>query len=119
MPLQAFTNGILIMKNKNHIGFGMLIGFLAPMLALLVLTLFGRGQIQEDKSFFETLYLLVVADYMSIFIAFAALTNLPAFHYYLNKNAWNTVRGIIFSTLLLAGVVVYLKFIYTSPITNT
>lgn len=95
------------MKLVNNFAGGLLFGLLLPFLAIGVYYLLsGAGQ-----GFFSFLNETQRIRLLSPILSLAALLNLAAFYFFLQKNWYRTVQGVITATLLYAFLILYLKFV--------
>jgi len=90
----------------NSIKLGLILGILAPVLAMLVVYLvmfFG-------SNFQEVIDVLVSKRVFTKIISLCVIPNLALFFTFLNKYYYSTARGILMSTFIFALFVFITKF---------
>jgi len=90
----------------NSIKLGLILGILAPVLAMLVVYLvmfFG-------SNFQEVIDVLVSKRVFTKIISLCVIPNLALFFIFLNKYYYSTARGILMSTFIFALFVFITKF---------
>jgi hypothetical protein len=95
------------MRLANNFPGGMLLGVLLPILALLVYF----AVVRSDEHFFEFIAENQRVRLLSPLLSLAALFNLAAFYFFLQKKWYKTVQGVISATLLYALLILFLKFV--------
>ncbi len=95
------------MKLANNLPGGLLLGLILPALALFVCYLF----LKTDQDFRGFLAEYQRVRLLSPLLSLSALLNLGAFYFFLQKNWYKTVQGVISATLLYAILIIYLKFV--------
>lgn len=95
------------MRLANNFPGGFLFGLLLPVLALLLYFAFARTDQGVIQFFAETQRIRLLAPLLSL----AALLNLAAFYFFLQKNWYKTVQGVITATLCYALTILLLKFV--------
>jgi hypothetical protein len=95
------------MRAANNFPGGLIFGLLLPMLALLLYFAFAR----TDEGLFQFLEETQRIRLLSPMLSLAALLNLAAFYFFLQKNWYKTVQGVITATLLYAFLILFLKFV--------
>ena len=84
---------------------------LIPALVLPALTLLIFWLLKSDRSFVEFLEKFQQMNMLSKVVSLSAIPNLLLFFIFIWTNRNFSARGVIFSTLLLALVMVILKFV--------
>lgn len=96
------------MSNKK---FDTLLTGLIPALVLPVLTLMGFWLVKSDLGFMEFLANFQEMGMLSKVVSLAAIPNLLLFFLFIWTNRNFSARGVIFSTLLLAFIMLILKIV--------
>jgi len=100
------TNNIQLPARTNWLNnwaLGIACGLIGPAIALLVFWLWRFN----GSTWQSYVGLLRYVGAFTQVVAIGAALNLTFFYYFLNRQAWNTVRGILLSTLVLALWMVY------------
>lgn len=84
------------MKTKNTILFGLMLGLIAPAVIMGIGYLF----VENDFSFYVFLVRLKSMGTLMKVVSLSCLINLLFFYYYLNREAYLTVKGLIFSVII-------------------
>lgn len=93
-------------SNWNQWWVGLIVGIILPMLGLLILYFFDSSY-HSLKNFILMSYRLGV---MSNILSISLLANLAGFYFFLNKEWYYAVRGIILSVLTWGLVILYFRF---------
>ena len=91
----------------NKIGYGMVIGFISPMLFFLIYYIFRFGQ----YSFVDYLRFLIESDKLANVLSLTVLPNLAPFMLFINSNRYSSGRGVLTATVVLGILIFILKFI--------
>ena len=91
--------------------FNTLLTGLIPALVLPVLTLLAFWLIKSDRGFVDFLVYFQNMKMLSKVVSLAAIPNLLLFFLFIWTNRNFSARGVIFATLLLAFVMLILKFV--------
>ena len=91
--------------------FDNLLSGLIPALVLPVLTLLGFWVVKSDRGFLEFLVQFQEMNMLSKVVSLAAIPNLLLFFVFIWTNRNFSARGVIFSTLLLAFIMLILKMV--------
>jgi hypothetical protein len=91
--------------------FNSLLTGLIPALVLPALTLLAFWLIKSDRGFVDFLQHFQQMDMLSKVVSLAAIPNLLLFFLFIWTNRNFSARGVIFSTLLLAFVMLILKLV--------
>ena len=91
--------------------FNSLLTGLIPALVLPVLTLLAFWLIKSDRGFVDFLQHFQQMDMLSKVVSLTAIPNLLLFFLFIWTNRNFSARGVIFATLLLAFVMLILKFV--------
>lgn len=95
----------------NERRFDTLLSGLIPGLVLPVLTLFGFWLIKSDRAFVDFLEHFQKMKMLSKVVSLSAIPNLLLFFLFIWTNRNFSARGVIFSTFLLAFIMVILKLV--------
>ncbi len=93
-------------KRFNNLLYGLVPGVLMPMLTLLVFWL-----VKSDRGLMEFLSGFQQLGMLSKVVSLTAIPNLLLFFLYIWTDRNFSARGVIFATLLLAFVMLILKFV--------
>jgi len=93
-------------KKFNTLWHGLIPALILPALALL-----GFWIIKSDRGFMDFLAQFQQMNMLSKVVSLCAIPNLLLFFIYIWTNRNFSARGVIFSTLLLAFIMVILKFV--------
>lgn len=94
------------MKRKfDHIAIGTLAGLVVPLISFFLIYIYKFETI-DFKLFLEYIY---NKNIVPEFISLSGIPNLALFFYFLRKNMYQSARGVILATFLLAGAVIILK----------
>lgn len=85
---------------------GLAAGLLLPLLAILV-----SWMILSDGSLGQYIERFQKLNRFSSLISLSAIPNLLLFFFFLWKNRYRSARGVIFATLILAFVMLTVKFL--------
>jgi hypothetical protein len=96
------------MSNKK---FDTLLTGLIPALVLPVLTLLGFWIVKSDQGFLDFLVRFQDMGMLSKLVSLAAIPNLFLFFLFIWTKRNFSARGVIFATLLLAFIMMILKFV--------
>ena len=91
--------------------FNTLLTGLIPGLVLPALTLLGFWIVKSDRDFVDFLQQFQQMKMLSKVVSLAAIPNLLLFFLFIWTNRNFSARGVIFATLLLAFVMLILKFV--------
>lgn len=98
------------MANKplyNRIITGLVLGILIPTISVMLFYLVKH----PAESFYDFLVLVTQMNIMSPILSLCALPNLAVFYFFINREWWQSSRGIILATLLWAILVFLVKFV--------
>jgi len=84
---------------------------LVPALVLPVLTLLGFWIVKSNQGFVDFLVQFQQMKMLSKVVSLTAIPNLLLFFFFIWTNRNFSARGVIFATLLLAFVMLILKFV--------
>ena len=91
--------------------FNSLLTGLIPALVLPALTLLAFWLIKSDRGFVDFLQQFQQMDMLSKLVSLAAIPNLLPFFLFIWTNRNYSARGVIFSTFILAFIMLILKFV--------
>ena len=92
---------------KDNLAVGLLTGFLAPAVVVALFYVIRFREVELREYFDLLLYTGTFTQVLSV----AAVSNLGAFYFFLNRHRYQTTKGVILATLLLALVTVYFKVV--------
>jgi hypothetical protein len=95
------------MFKKDNLQFGLILGFLAPVLGMAVYYLM-RFRLFSVKDFFRVL--MMQKSLMSGVVSVALVANAIVFTIYINKHKDNTAKGIFIATCIYALLALGLKW---------
>ena len=96
-----------MVSGYNNIRLGVVLGLLAPLLALAVIYMVAF----RDMSFGEFLELLASRRKLSSMISLSVIPNLLLFFIFIWLNYLYSARGVLASTLVVALIVVITKYL--------
>jgi len=96
----------MVEKRFNSVLTGLL-----PALILPSLTLLGFWIVKSDRPFTEFLVQFQQLNMLSKLVSLSAIPNLLLFFLFIWTNRNFSARGVIFATLLLAFIMLILKFV--------
>jgi hypothetical protein len=91
----------------NKITYGLIVGFILPLLSFLLYYIFRFGQ----YSFTDYLHFLVESKKLVNVLSLTVLPNLAPFMLFINSNRYSSGRGVLTSTVVLGIGIFILKFI--------
>jgi len=89
----------------NRIWIGFIVGLIFPILGLLVLYLFDSSYHSLSNFFILSYKLGVMTNLLSI----SLLANLIAFYFFLNKEWYYAVRGVMIAVLIWGAVILFIR----------
>lgn len=92
---------------SNSIGFGLILGFLGPILTLLIIYFFAAG----DVAIRDYIRQLIFFNVYTHIISLSVLPNLLTFFLFIWRNKLRSGRGVLMATIILALVVLGMKLI--------
>jgi hypothetical protein len=95
------------MLKKDNLRLGLLLGFLAPLLGLLVYY-FARFSLFTFKEFIGVI--LAQKSLLSAMVSISLVANAAVFTYYINSRKDRTAKGIFISTCIYAIAALLWKF---------
>lgn len=96
------------MLKKDNLGFGLLIGFIVPLLGSVVYYYVQFSRIATVKQFSE--YLINEKSLMTAMLSILLVVNIAIFTYYINSRIDQTAKGIFIATLFYGLISVLWKF---------
>ena len=93
---------------KDHIGFGMILGFFAPMLGFLVFK-WNKFGVFSMKEFLQFLYVEPGFRTLSAALSLSLLANAVVFTLYINTGKDQTAKGVFITTAIYGLVVLLIK----------
>ena len=96
-----------ISRRWNKFWIGLSIGVFLPLLFFLLIYLIGYSKSSIEEFLRQTIMMLVLPKILSLCV----VPNLAVFYFFLNKEFWYTVRGVITATLLCTLAVVVIKLL--------
>jgi hypothetical protein len=94
------------MKKYNNLWLGVVIGVFMSILALFVFYL-AKFSDKELSSYFSTLFRN--KDLFAPLVSLAGIPNLVVFYLFLNREKYNTAKGLIMATFILVLAVILIK----------
>ena len=91
----------------NKITYGLLVGFLCPVLFFFLYYIFRFGQYH----FADYLRLLIESKKLVNVLSITVLPNLAPFMLFINSNRYSSGRGVLAATIILGIIIFILKFI--------
>jgi len=97
------------MFRTNNIGFGLLLGFLAPLVGLLVYYFVQFRNVTSLPGFFY--YVVTERGLLTAVVSVLMVANAGIFTWYVNKRIDNTAKGIFISTCIYGLFALIWKFV--------
>jgi hypothetical protein len=91
----------------NKVIYGLLVGFISPILFFLLYYFFRFGQ----YNFSDYLHLLIESRKLANVMSITVLPNLAPFMLSINSSRYSSGRGILAATIILGIIIFILKFI--------
>ena len=91
----------------NKISYGLVVGFICPILFFLLYYIFRFGQ----YSFADYLRFLIESKKLANVLSITILPNIAPFMLFINSNRYSSGRGVLAVTIILGIFVFILKFI--------
>jgi len=91
----------------NKIIYGLLVGFISPIVFFLIYYIFRF----EQFSFSEYIRILVESRKLVNVLSLTVLPNLGPFMLFINSNRYSSGRGVLAATIILGIVIFIMKFI--------
>lgn len=96
------------MFKKNNLRFGLILGFIAPLLSLVIYYLYKFYPTFTVDEFFQ--FFRENKNQVTAVSVPCLLLNIALFTYYINTNKDNTAKGIFVVTLIYAVLALIVKF---------
>ena len=90
----------------NNFILGIFLGFLLPCLSLVGYWAWSFRYMNFPTQFFA---FLLLGKVLSAVLSLCLLPSLGMFYIFVNKEFYKTTRGIILSTIIIGGLIVWLK----------
>jgi len=90
----------------NKIGYGLIVGFLMPVISFLLYYIFRFG----NNSFTEYLHFLIESKKIVNVLSLSVLPNLAPFMLLINSSRYSSGRGVLTATIILGVIIFILKF---------
>ena len=90
----------------NRLIFGLIPGIIIPVITIFIFSLFKSGA----TDFVSYVEFVISISMLSNILSLCALPNLAIFYFFLNKEYYYSVRGVIFATLIWALLVVITRY---------
>lgn len=97
------------MFKKNDIGFGLLLGFIAPIAGLLIYYFVQFRNITSLPGFFY--YVVTEKALLTAVISVLLVANAGVFTWYVNKRKDRTAKGVFISTFIYGLIALIWKFV--------
>ena len=91
----------------NKIGYGLIVGFITPVISFLLYYIFRFGQ----YSFSDYIRLLIESNKIVNVLSLTVLPNLAPFMLFINSSRYSAGRGVLAATIFLGVIIFVLKFI--------
>ncbi len=91
----------------NKIGYGLIVGFITPILSFLLYYIFRFG----SNGFADYLRFLIEAKKLVSVLSLSVLPNLAPFMLFINSSRYSSGRGVLAATILLGVIIFILKFV--------
>ena len=91
----------------NKVAYGLLVGFVSPVVFFLIYYIFRFGQ----YSFTDYLQFLVGSKKLVSVLSLTVLPNLGPFMLFINSNRYSSGRGVLAATVILGVIIFIMKFI--------
>jgi hypothetical protein len=95
--------------NKNSFVLGWILGIIFPLFAFSLIYIFWFYDTMQPDVYLK--YLWTRPSVFAGVISISLIINLPVFFLHIWSHRYETARGVIFSTMLLGGFIIYLKLI--------
>ncbi|MFN4881472.1 MAG: hypothetical protein ACK5AS_04430 [Bacteroidota bacterium] len=95
--------------SKNSFVMGTLLGLFFPMVAFALIYIFWFYDTMAPGDYLN--YLWIRSTTFAGVISISLIINLPVFYFNIWSHRYETARGVIFSTMLCGGFIIYLKLI--------
>jgi len=97
------------MLTKDNLRFGLLLGFLAPLLGMF---LYYTFQFSSIITFGEFLHIILLQkSLLTAIVSICLVANAAIFTWFINKRKDRTAKGIFIATCIYAGSALIWKFI--------
>jgi len=90
----------------NNFILGIVLGFLLPAISLVGYWMWSFRMMNFPTQFFS---FLLLGRVLSAVLSLCLLPSLGMFYIFVNKEFYKTTRGIILSTIIIGGLIVWLK----------
>ncbi len=97
------------MLKKDNLRFGLLLGFAAPLLAMVLYYLYQFKNVITFGEFFKVI--LLQKTLLTAITSICLVANAAIFTWYINKRKDYTAKGIFIATCIYAGTALIWKFI--------
>jgi hypothetical protein len=95
---------------KDDLRFGLLLGFVAPLLGML---LYYFIQFRNVITFSEFIHIILVQrSLLTALVSVSLVANAAVFTYYINKRLDQTAKGIFIATCIYGGASLIWKFLF-------
>ncbi|MEY8850171.1 hypothetical protein AB9K26_15230 [Psychroserpens sp. XS_ASV72] len=94
------------MKTNKDLYIGLIIGFVASIIGLLLsLLIFGTG-----SSIGDSLNIALAQGVFTKLVSIGALLNLAAFFFFINTNKEQRAKGVLIATIIVAIITLIIRF---------
>ncbi len=97
------------MLKKNDLGFGLLLGFIAPIFGLLIYYFVQFKNVTSLPGFFY--YIVTEKALLTAVISVLLVANAGVFTWYVNKRKDRTAKGVFISTCIYGLTALIWKFV--------
>jgi uncharacterized membrane protein len=98
----------MILKKDNFL-LGLIMGFIAPLLGILLFKNYSKFKMFSYKEIFQYMYLEPGFKTLTVALTLSLLLNALLFTIYINSNKDNTAKGIFATTMLYGLIVLIIK----------
>lgn len=100
------------MKTKKYdkLGFGILLGLIAPLIGFVVYGIFWAWRFEKTFSYFVTDLFIGIPSFRSSIIALCLMFNLIPFLILLRSERYQGARGVLAAVFMFVPFVVYYRF---------
>ncbi|MBA4141086.1 MAG: hypothetical protein H0X70_11420 [Segetibacter sp.] len=97
------------MHNKDSLSFGLLLGFIAPFVGLLLYYLVQFRNVTSLPGFFY--YVITEKGLLTAIVSVLLVANAGVFTFYVNRRKDKTAKGVFISTCIYGATALIWKFL--------
>ncbi len=90
----------------NRVSYGLLVGFLMPILSFVMYYMFRFGH----TTFLDYIHILIESKKIANVLSLSVLPNLAPFMILINSSRYSSGRGVLAATIVLGVIIFILKF---------